>query len=238
MNSEPSRVASTPAADRPAACAATSTTTRAAHAPQVEHRCVARAPGASSATLSCSATRPRSNSATLAGTKVSDSSIAAVSASTTVMRHRVEHVALDAGRARRSAGTPRVMMPRPNRLGRITSLVAVAASSMRSAFVSTRPDAACAAPKRRRQFSMMITAPSTMSPKSSAPRLIRLPDTPPRTMPVMREQHRQRDHRRGDQRRAQVAEQQEQHHDDEQRAFDQVLRRRCAMVRSTSVVRS
>ena len=32
---------------------------------------------------------------------------------------------------------------------------------------------------------MMITAPSTIRPKSSAPRLIRLPETPPRTMPVM-----------------------------------------------------
>ena len=31
---------------------------------------------------------------------------------------------------------------------------------------------------------MMITAPSTIRPKSSAPRLIRLPETPPRTMPV------------------------------------------------------
>src|SRR5690606_29704083 len=30
---------------------------------------------------------------------------------------------------------------------------------------------------------MMITAPSTIRPKSNAPRLIRLPETPPRTMP-------------------------------------------------------
>lgn len=38
-----------------------------------------------------------------------------------------------------------------------------------------------------------------------------------------REQHRQRDHCRGDQGCAHVAQQQEQHHDDQQRAFDQVL---------------
>jgi hypothetical protein len=56
-------------------------------------------------------------------------------------------------------------------------------------------------------------------------------------MPVIGEQHRQRNHRRGDQRRAEIAQQQEQHHDDQQRAFDQVLRHG-AMVRSTSAVRS
>ena len=39
--------------------------------------------------------------------------------------------------------------------------------------------------KRRRQFSTMMTAPSTISPKSSAPRLIRLPETRFCTMPVM-----------------------------------------------------
>ena len=38
-----------------------------------------------------------------------------------------------------------------------------------------------------------------------------------------REQHRQRDHRGGDQRGAEIAEQQEQHHDHQQCAFDKVL---------------
>ena len=41
-----------------------------------------------------------------------------------------------------------------------------------------------------------------------------------------REQHRQRDHRRGDERRTHVAQQQEQHGDDQQRALHQVLRHR------------
>ncbi|MNV62927.1 hypothetical protein D3C71_1554960 [compost metagenome] len=77
-----------------------------------------------------------------------------------------------------------VMMPRPNRLGRITSAVALAVSVKRSSRVIARPSACVRSPKRRRQFSMMITAPSTIRPKSNAPRLIRLADTPPRAMPV------------------------------------------------------
>ncbi|MNV36833.1 hypothetical protein D3C71_1283260 [compost metagenome] len=77
-----------------------------------------------------------------------------------------------------------VMMPSPNRLGRITSAVALAVSAKRSSRVMSRPSACWRSPKRRRQFSMMITAPSTIRPKSKAPRLIRLADTPPRAMPV------------------------------------------------------
>ena len=53
-----------------------------------------------------------------------------------------------------------------------------------------------------------------------------------------RQQHRERNHRRGDQRRADVAQQQEQHRDHQQRALEQILVSRCAMLRSTSVVRS
>ena len=72
----------------------------------------------------------------------------------------------------------------------------------------------------------MITAPSTIRPKSSAPRLIRLPLMPALHHADGGQQHRERDHQRGDQRRAEVAEQQEQHDDDEQRAFGEVLRDR------------
>ena len=39
-------------------------------------------------------------------------------------------------------------------------------------------------------------------------------------------QHGDRDDQRGDQRRAEIAEQQEQHHDDQQRAFGEVVRDR------------
>ena len=51
------------------------------------------------------------------------------------------------------------------------------------------------------------------------------------------QQHRERDRQRGEQRRADVAEQQEQHDDDQDRALDEVAARRCAIVASTSFVR-
>src|SRR3546814_2871598 len=38
---------------------------------------------------------------------------------------------------------------------------------------------------RRSAFSTMMTAPSTIRPKSSSPRLIRLAETPPRNMPKL-----------------------------------------------------
>ena len=118
-----------------------------------------------------------------AGTKVSDSSIAPVSASTTVIAIGWNIFPSTPVRAKIGRYTA-PMMPRPNRLGRITSEVAAAVVASRSLSVSSRPRRCCSSPKRRRQFSMMITAPSTIRPKSSAPRLIRLPETPPRTMPV------------------------------------------------------
>jgi hypothetical protein len=62
-------------------------------------------------------------------------------------------------------------------------LVASNTTSSRSACDRLRPPAV-ANPSRRRQFSTMITAPSTISPKSSAPRLIRLADVRDCTMPV------------------------------------------------------
>ena len=70
---------------------------------------------------------------------------------------------------------------------------------------------ACASERRRDAFSTMMTAPSTMSPKSIAPRLIRLPEMPGRVHHDDREEHRQRDRRRDDEPRAEVAEQEEEH---------------------------
>ena len=72
----------------------------------------------------------------------------------------------------------------------------------------------------------MMTAPSTIRPKSIAPRLIRLALMPALQHPRRGQQHRERDDQRGDQRGAEVAEQQEQHHDDQQRALGEVLRHR------------
>ena len=68
----------------------------------------------------------------------------------------------------------RVIMATPKRLGLITSLVAEYTSSSRCCRLS----ADWLAFRRLTQFSTMITAPSTIKPKSSAPRLMRLAETP------------------------------------------------------------
>ncbi len=54
----------------------------------------------------------------------------------------------------------------------------------RSSRVSTRPSACCLSARWRRLFSVMMTAPSTIRPKSSAPRLIRLALMRPCHMPI------------------------------------------------------
>ena len=76
-------------------------------------------------------------------------------------------------------------MPTPNKLGRITSLVAWRLIAKRSLIGRGACRPLLASANRRMQFSTTITAPSTISPKSSAPKLIRFADTPARTMPVM-----------------------------------------------------
>ena len=77
------------------------------------------------------------------------------------------------------------MMSVPNRLGLMTSLLPARIVSIRSSSVSSRPRRCCSAASSRRQFSTMMTAPSTMMPKSIAPRLIRLALTLLSTMPVI-----------------------------------------------------
>ena len=62
----------------------------------------------------------------------------------------------------------------------------------------------------RRLFSAMITAPSTIRPKSSAPRLIRLALILTWSMPIGGNQHGDRDDQRRDKRGPEIAEQQEQ----------------------------
>ena len=57
-------------------------------------------------------------------------------------------------------------------------------SSSRSFKASNRPSLCCRCASRRNVFSTMMTAPSMMSPKSSAPRLIRLPEMPNAFMPI------------------------------------------------------
>ncbi len=75
-------------------------------------------------------------------------------------------------------------MATPNKLGRITSAVARYTVFKRSFSGWIRP-LCCACARRRTAFSTIITVPSTIKPKSSAPRLIRLAETPACTMPVM-----------------------------------------------------
>ena len=130
------------------------------------------------------------------------------------------------------------MMPRPNRLGRITSAVG-AGRERRSArrLFSTRPRRACC---------LAEPAQAVLDDDHRA-----IDDQAEVERAQAHEvaghaaahhagdghQHRQRNHGGGDQRRAEIPEQQEQHDDHQQRAFDQVLRT-VAMVRSTSCVRS
>ena len=79
----------------------------------------------------------------------------------------------------------------------------------------------------------MITAPSTISPKSSAPRLIRLALILALQHAGSRHQHGQRNDQRRDERRAEIAEQGEQDQDHQQRAFARFLAT-VAIVASTS----
>ncbi len=129
-------------------------------------------------------TLPRTISATAAGTKVSERIRAEVSARTTVKAIGWNIFPSIPVRAKIGKYTT-VMMITPNIDGLITSLDASAARENRSSRVSKRPRLPCFSANRRRQFSTMITAPSTIRPKSSAPRLIRLPDTLFSTIPVI-----------------------------------------------------
>ena len=78
-----------------------------------------------------------------------------------------------------------VIIITPKRLGRITSLVASYTTSSLSLMGSTEPVRLCASLKRLMQFSTMMTAPSTINPKSSAPKLIKFALTPVCTIPVI-----------------------------------------------------
>ena len=110
-----------------------------------------------------------------------------------------------------------MMMQTPKTIGRPTSNAARRTISRRSLLV-TCP--ACS--RRRTKFSTMTTDASTSSPKSSAPRLIRLADTSNRCIARNANEQRQRNDRRRDERRADVAQKQEQHERDEQPAFEQI----------------
>jgi len=73
----------------------------------------------------------------------------------------------------------------PNTAGLKTSAVLWVTSSKRSFKLNNRPCFVCAWANRRSAFSTTITAPSTIKPKSIAPRLIRLPETLLAAIPVI-----------------------------------------------------
>jgi hypothetical protein len=152
-------------------------------------------------------------------------------------RHRVEHLSLDAGQREDGHVHRATMMTTPNRLGLITSRVASNTVWKRSL------------PRQQAPQPVLLLADPAQAVLDDDHRAIDDQAEVQRAQahqiarhPVLHhagdgEQHRQRNHRRGDQRRAPVAEQQEQHDDHQQRAFQQVGGHR-AMVRSTSAVRS
>ena len=72
----------------------------------------------------------------------------------------------------------------PNTVGPIISSRRGGPSPAAPDGVSTRPAACCRSARCRRLFSAMMTAPSTMRPKSSAPRLMRLALMLPCSMPM------------------------------------------------------
>ena len=99
----------------------------------------------------------------------------------------------------------------------------------------------CRSPSRRRQFSTMITAPSTIRPKSIAPRLIRLPLILVCTMPIAVSSIESGIASAVMSAARKLPSSSEQHDDDEQRALGEVRRdgarssRRPASVRSSTV---
>ncbi|CUS43731.1 Predicted cell-wall-anchored protein SasA (LPXTG motif) [hydrothermal vent metagenome] len=132
---------------------------------------------------SFSATLPRMNSATSAGTSVIARMNAAPRASMIVMA--IGEKVLPSTPVNISSGAKASrMIACPKTVGLIISCDARIVSSSRSRRMSSLPSCSCRCARRARQFSMMMTAPSTMSPKSSAPRLIRLPGTPNARMPI------------------------------------------------------
>ena len=111
------------------------------------------------------------------------------------------------------------MISSPNIVGLRTSM---AASRMISSLGRVPPSCA----SRRTQFSIMITLESTIRPKSIAPRLIRLAEIPGRQHHVGGEEHRERDRQRHDQAAAQVSQQHQQDHHDQDAAGRQVVQDR------------
>jgi hypothetical protein len=85
--------------------------------------------------------------------------------------------------ARHGAKTRKITIC-PYTVGRTISCDAATTSVSRSSCFSTRPRCCCRSAMRLSVFSTMMIAPSTIRPKSSAPRLIRFAGTPSAFIPV------------------------------------------------------
>src|SRR5713226_2710905 len=116
------------------------------------------------------------------------------------------------------------MMASPNTLARLTSVVALAITSWRSSAASARRNSCRFSLNRREAFSMMMTEPSTMSPKSMAKRH-EIAAGSARPHAEDRREHRERNRRGYDEPRAQAAQEQEEHDDHEDGAQDEVMSR-------------
>ena len=114
------------------------------------------------------------------------------------------------------------MIASPNTLADLTSTVARSTTSTRSASVNASDCACCLSPSRRTAFSTMITAPSTSRPKSIAPRLIRLPDSPNAFITVTANSSERGMVIATTSPAAQIAQQNQQHEDHQQRALEEV----------------
>ncbi len=123
--------------------------------------------------LSVSRISPLTHKVTAAGTKVIDRIIAAISARTTVKAIGWNIFASIPLKAKIGKYTTKIISC-PKIRGRRACRAAKNTSLNRSLCVNGRLSNCCAWARRRIQFSTITTAPSTIIPKSSAPRLIKL----------------------------------------------------------------
>ena len=120
--------------------------------------------------------------------------------------------------------------PSSARIGRYTMMmisspksVGFRTSTAASRTISRTLRSEVSSSRRREAFSTMITELSTTRPKSMAPRLIRLPAMPNRNIALKANSIDSGMAKRDDQAGAKLSQEDEEHGDDEQRAFEQVV---------------
>ena len=134
--------------------------------------------------FSFSLTLPRTKIATAAGTNVTEKIKAPSKAATTVKAIGWNILPSTPLKAKIGKYTS-IIINTPKTAGLNTSRVLITTSFRRSSIVNNRPKRCWANPSRRSVFSTTITAPSTIKPKSIAPKLIKLPETLLLAIPVI-----------------------------------------------------